>query len=280
LSKPSVDDSVFDNALNELIKLENEYPEFSDENSPTKKVGSSLSNTFEKKEHSFRSMLSLSNAFNFDDLVKFEDRIKKEIDIDEIEYSVEPKIDGISISLVYKNGHLIEALTRGDGKIGEVVTNNVKEINDIPKTIKNKEHINFRGEIYMPNSSFERINNERAKNSLNLFANPRNATSGTMRQLDSKIVKERGLSSFIYAAYTESGEFLSSQDLLLKELKQQGFSISELSKKVKGIKEVFKHIELIESTREELDYEIDGVVIKVNDSHLYEEIGYTTKFPK
>jgi DNA ligase (NAD+) len=205
LSAPTVDDSVFDKHLHELIKLEEENPEFILKDSPTQKVGGTASSNFEKREHAFRPMLSLSNAFNNEDLIKFDKRVRESLDLESVEYTVEPKIDGISISLHYKDGKFFEAITRGDGKVGEIVTDNISRIKSIPKEISIKEEINFRGEVFMPNSKFEEINNKRSLEGVELFANPRNATSGTVRQLNPDVVEERGLDIFIYFAYKLDG---------------------------------------------------------------------------
>lgn len=277
---PTVHDSVYDKTLAELFALEKEFPSLATKDSPTQTVGaiSVESSTFEKTKHEI-SMLSLDNAFEFDDLISFDKKIREESN--EYSYFVEPKIDGLSISLIYKNGSLFKAITRGDGVIGEDVTNNAKQIKNIPNNIPFKNELTIRGEIFMSDEAFEIVNKKRIENGEVLLANPRNAASGTMRQLDPLIVKERKLRMIAYWAMIDSDNYLSgTQKEIVEMLSSFGFETSIYSKYAKDIFEVEKVIKNISKQRNKIGYEIDGIVIKVNETNLYEEIGYTTKFPK
>lgn len=279
---PTVDDSVYDNTLAELFQLEKEFPELVTPDSPTQTVGAGdvfiKSSTFEKTQHEI-SMLSLDNAFDENDLLDFDRKVRDESS--NFTYFVEPKIDGLSISLIYKNGLLSKAITRGDGAVGEDVTNNAKQIPSIPTSIDFQGDITIRGEIFMPDESFARVNHERELNGEELFANPRNAASGTMRQLNPLIVRSRGLKMFAYWAMIDSDNYaFETQEDTINNLSKLGFTTTDISKKANDINGVLKAIDAITHIRDDIDYEIDGIVIKVNESSLYEEIGYTSKFPK
>ncbi len=275
---PTVDDSVYDNALTELFLIERNFPELITKDSPTQTVGMLDSSTFEKTKHEI-PMLSLKNAFNLADIEHFNNQIKKEAL--NFSYYVEPKIDGISISLIYENGKLVKGITRGDGLVGEDITNNVKMINNIPHTIDWPNKIIIRGEIYLSNKNFDKINHLRHKNGEQLFANPRNAASGTMRQLNPLIVKDRGLEMIAYWAMVNEDNYAwKTQEKTLQGLKKLGFLTAKISRKATDITEVEKAINFITEQKNDIDYEIDGIVIKVNESDLFEEIGYTSKFPK
>ncbi len=282
LDKPTVDDSVYDQATKELNDLEKEYPEFANELSPTQFVGagddSFVSSTFEKTKHEIQ-MLSLDNAFDNDSLIDFDRKIRDEAN--NFSYYVEPKIDGLSISLIYKDGKLFKALTRGNGVEGEDVTMNAKQIADIPYEINYNKTITIRGEIFMSDDSFAKVNHEREINGDELFANPRNAASGTMRQLDPRIVKQRNLNMIAYWSMNDSDNYaFETQKETIDQLSNLGFNTSSISSHAKDINDVIKVIDDITHKREDIGYEIDGIVIKVNESNLYEEIGYTSKFPK
>lgn len=277
LDNPSVDDAVYDKAIQELIELEKKYPELIKPNSPTMRVGGEVVKKFEKHVHE-KQMLSLSNAFNKNDLIQFEKQIKKLLNSEEkIDYVLELKIDGISISLLYENGKLIKGVTRGDGITGEVITSNVKTISDVPLIIPYKKNLEVRGEIYLTHSQFDLINKERLKASENLFANPRNAAAGTMRQLDSTIAKKRKLKMFSYFWMNE--DIKTHEEGLIK-LKTNGFVTNSKTKITNDIEEVWNYCQKILVEREKLDYEIDGVVIKVNNVSFYKKLGFTSKFPK
>ncbi len=285
-----VDDLIFDNSINELQELEEIFPFLINKNSPTKNVGSLTTTPFKKQKHKFSSMLSLKNAFNNEDLIHFENQIKGIFVDKKIIYFVEPKIDGLSISLNYKNGKIISAITRGNGIIGENVLENVLEIESIPKNININDELEIRGEIYIDIDEFERINNERIlkneeiiKNGnkpLTIFSNPRNLASGTLRQLDKSVIKSRNLKSFFFSAISKDGHYWKTQEETITNLKKNKFSVNNLSKKANKINEVFEIIEKISSIRKKLKYEIDGVVVKINDYNLYDKIGETSKFPK
>ncbi len=282
-NNPSVDDVTFDQAINELIALEKKYPDLLTKDSPTQKVGGFASSSFKKLPHPIKPMLSLQNAFDKNDLFDFDKQIKKILNTSQdICYTVEPKIDGVSISLHYKNGKLVNALTRGDGIIGEDVTENIKQIIHVKKEISLKEEINLRGEVFMPLSSFDQINHQNLLNNQPLLANPRNGTSGTIRQLDPLVTKKRNLDLFVYFALSRETkeDYFPSQMETLNELKKIGINVNPLSKKVTSIEKAMEAIDIITESRDQLDYEIDGIVIKVDDNNLHEDIGYTTKFPK
>ncbi len=276
---PTVDDSVYDKTYAELVNLEHDFPMLKTEDSPTQRVGGdNLSSSFEKTKHEI-PMLSLENAFDNDKLINFDNQIKKEAK--DYSFFVEPKIDGISISLIYENGILVKALTRGNGIEGEDVTVNAKQIKSIPQKIDFEGNINIRGEVFMSNASFEKINNRRLDEGDVPLANPRNAAAGTMRQLDSRVVKERELDMIAYWAMTSQDDYAwETQAETIKNLKSFGFNVAEISKSAKDIQEVIEVIEYITKQKDKIDYEIDGIVIKINESWLYDEIGYTSKFPK
>ena len=275
LDTPSISDGEYDSALHELIQYEKKHPEFIDEDSPTQNIGGPISKKFEKFTH-VTKMYSLSNAFNDEDLLNFNKRIQKTLNIDEdIEYVTELKIDGISISLHYDNGKLQHGVTRGDGIIGENITKNILQIKDVPQTIDYKKNIEVRGEIFLPKDVFKELN----KNGSN-FANPRNAAAGTIRQLDSRIVGKRNLSTFMYSVTHLDDHGFASQSEVLKFLTNNGFNTNSKIKINKNIQKVITAIREYESNRDHYNYEIDGVVVKVNLTKLYDEIGYTSKFPK
>ncbi|QHX36141.1 NAD-dependent DNA ligase [Spiroplasma sp. TIUS-1] len=258
--------------------METQYPQFLTQDSPTQKVGGSVDSKFTKYIHK-SPMLSLSNAFDDNDLRTFDNQIKKSLENKKYSYVVEPKIDGLSISLIYKNTKLYKAITRGDGIVGEDVTDNVKMISSIPKTISNNsDYFEVRGEVYLPKLEFERINSERFKVGEKLFANPRNAAAGTLRQLDPQIVKDRNLDIWIY--FLMNKENILTHNESLKVLSEYKFRVNPLSIKTEDIIGVIKIINSLSAQREDLEYEIDGIVIKVNEFDHYDSIGYTSKFPK
>ncbi len=275
---PTVEDSLYDESLLELFELEKSFPELSTMDSPTKTVGNLSSSTFKKVNHDF-PMLSLKNAFNTEDLMHFNKQINE---ISETKYFVEPKIDGLSISLIYKGGILIRGVTRGDGIVGEDVTENIKQIKNIPIKIDVSLNIEVRGEIYIPLAKFEEINKNRELRGESLFANPRNAAAGTIRQLDPNIVSERELEMIAYWVFDLDLKTYKwgTQFDTINNLSKLGFEISEISSREKDLDSVIKRIEIITKQREKLNYEIDGIVIKVDNSNLYNKIGNTSKFPK
>ena len=276
-SSPKVSDQIYDKLKQEIILLEKQYDYLKSNNSPSKIVGYKPSKNFEKKIHKV-PMLSLSNAFNEDDLVNFEKRIlnylseKKNF---EITYSAEPKIDGISASLIYKNGIFKNGLSRGDGKEGEDITKNLATIGDIPKTIESGDfpsEIDIRGEVFIKNSDFEKL---KAK-----FANPRNAASGSLRQKNSEETKKIPLKFIAYAYGYENGLKTNTQSDYLLKLRKWGFKTNPLNKTITGIKNLLKNYEDVEKKRSNLDFDIDGVVYKINDFSLQKRLGNVANAPR
>ena len=274
---PQISDTEYDTLYKQLEKLEQEYPEFILDNSPTQRVGDRVLDEFEKVIHKV-PMLSLSNTFSIEDLRDFASRISKLSSNDSIEYICELKIDGLAISINYENGKLVSAATRGDGMVGENVTENIKTIFSIPKTLKTKKSFEVRGEVYLPKKSFELLNKEREENNEVLFANPRNAAAGSLRQLDSKITAKRRLSAFIYSVVGD--ENINSQKMALTVAADLGLPVNPNFKLCKTIDEVVDYIMYWEEHKQDLPYEIDGIVIKVNSYSLQKEIGSTQKSPR
>ncbi len=281
LDNPSVDDSVYDKTMIRLQSLENQYPEFKTTNSISNRVGGFVSDKFIKRKH-LHKMLSLDNAFDQPDLIRFETHIK-ESSQKPIEYIVEPKIDGLSISLIYKNSKLEYALTRGDGIHGEDVTANIYTIKSIPLFIDEKykdEVVEIRGEVFIDKYEFEKINNELKESNTKLFANPRNAAAGSLRNLNSSICASRNLKAYFYYCPNPEAIQVSTQEELINWLKDNKFPTAEYIKKANSMDDVNKQIEYLSSIRDSIDFQIDGIVIKYNFYDQYDEIGYTAKFPK
>ncbi len=277
LDKPSVEDSEYDRLMQELLSLEEEHPELKSNTSPTTRVGSEVVTNFEKIVHQ-RPMLSLGNVFNEDEIVKFDERIKKEGF--NPEYVCELKIDGLAISLVYENGVLVRGVTRGDGRVGEDITSNVKTIKSIPLRLSRDVDIEVRGEIYIDKKEFLRINEERKKAGLDLFQNCRNLASGSVRQLDSKVTAERKLNNFIYHLPNPLDYDIYRHSDALLFMKELGFRVNPKYKICKDVNEVISFINEATDYRSSLPYDIDGVVIKVNDIRMQEELGFTARSPK
>lgn len=279
-----ISDYEYDIRLNELKRLEEKYPQYNDENSPTKAVGASLKeNKFKKVEHA-HPMLSLANSYNPGEVLDFMRKIRKKLSKEqELKYCLEVKLDGLSISLTYIQGKLVRAVTRGDGFIGEDVTENILQIASVVKNLPKAIDIEIRGEIVLPLASFEKLNKERLEKGEELFANPRNAASGTLRQLDPKIVKERTLDAYFYFLVEADKLGLKSHSESMKFLESMGikttgiFELFETPKKIESIQE---RIDYWEKERENLPYETDGLVIKVDEINLWDEIGYTSKTPR
>lgn len=274
---PSVPDSEYDKLLHELIKIEEEHPEYKTVDSPTVRVGGEAQASFNKVNHD-TPMLSLGNAFNEDDLRKFDQRIREQIG--NVEYMCELKIDGLAVSLKYVDGYFVQGLTRGDGTTGEDITENLKTIHAIPLKMKEPLNVEVRGEAYMPRRSFLRLNEEKEKNDEQLFANPRNAAAGSLRQLDSKLTAKRKLSVFIYSVNDFTDFNSRSQSEALDELDKLGFTTNKNRARVNNIDGVLEYIEKWTSQRESLPYDIDGIVIKVNDLDQQDEMGFTQKSPR
>ena len=279
LDDPIVPDAVYDQYLHELIALEEQNPDLILPDSPTQRVGSIVSEGFKKVTHA-NPMLSLSNAFNEADLRDFDKRIQGIID-ESPTYVCELKIDGLAISLLYENGLLVRGATRGDGTIGEDITSNIKTIRSIPMRLKENVTVEARGEAYMPKSSFKKLNEERSAQDEVLFANPRNAAAGSLRQLDPKITASRNLSMFVYGMGGD-GEDQNIDNHLdaLHFMKKQGLPTNNETQKCTSIEEVLSFIEEWTEKRHDIPYEIDGIVIKVNDYAQQEELGFTAKSPR
>ncbi len=277
LDKPSVSDSEYDRLMQELISLEEKYPEYKSPISPTERVGSVVLSNFTKVAHE-KPMLSLSNVFNEDEIIKFDERIRKEGY--NPEYVCELKIDGLAISLIYKNGILERGLTRGDGKVGEDITHNVKTIKAIPLKLTKNIDIEVRGEIYIDKKEFIRVNEERKKQGLELFQNCRNLASGSVRQLDSSIAAERKLNNFIYHLPNPLDYGLYTHEDAMKYMESLGFRVNSKRRICKNANEIISFINEISEEREKLAYDIDGIVIKVNDIMMQEALGYTARSPK
>jgi DNA ligase (NAD+) len=277
LDKPSVSDQEYDRCMQELIQLESEFPEFFDVNSPTQQVGGLVLEKFTKVKHD-TMMLSLGNVYNQEEVEAFIDRIIKETGLDE--FSLELKIDGLAMSLRYDKGQFLRAITRGDGEVGEDVSLNVKTIKSIPLSISEKSSIEVRGEVYLPKAQFERINQERSLKQEELFANPRNAAAGSIRQLDSNIAASRNLDAFWYYLIQGEKYNLKSHSEALDWMKLQGFRINPYTKVCKGKQEVWNTIEEMSVLRQTLPYEIDGIVLKLNDFNGQNQLGFTAKTPK
>lgn len=278
LDNPSVPDSEYDRCMQELIRLEEEHPEYADANSPTQRVGGAVLDQFTKVEHK-RPMLSLGDVFDFDELKAFSNRVENAVG--KVEYVAECKIDGLAMSLRYNEGKFVQAVTRGYGTTGEDVTNNVRTIKSIPMEIPCMQEIEIRGEVFMPKKSLLKVNQMRKENGEDEFANCRNAAAGSIRQLDSKVAASRGLDAFWYhlpdgEEYNQNTHYDS-----LKWLESMKFKVNmEFTRVYSSIEEVFDFINEIGSKRADLPYDIDGVVIKVNSFALQRELGYTVKTPR
>lgn len=279
LDAPTISDDIYDSAYQQLVKLETEYPQFNNNDSPTKTVGNKTNNTLPKIFHQ-QPMLSLGNAFNYQDLLKFDQQIKKTLDENNIEYVCELKIDGLSISILYQKGKLTTAATRGDGIAGEDITNNILTIKTIPQVIPLKSNLEVRGEIFLSKEEFNHINQNQQQQNLPLFANPRNAAAGTIRQLDINIVNSRKLDAFLYYYINATNDNIKTHDQALFTLQKYGFIINEHWQLCKNIEEVWTYIQKYEKLRNNLPYEIDGIVIKINDLTSYDLLGRTNKAPK
>ncbi len=277
LDNPSVPDSEYDKLLHELISIEEEHPELKTSDSPTVRVGGPPLSQFEKINHD-TPMLSLGNAFNEEDLRKFDQRVRDKVT--NIKYTCELKIDGLAVSLKYDNGRFVQGLTRGDGTTGENITENLKTIHAIPLKIKEPLSIEVRGEAYMPRSSFLSLNEQKEKNGEQLFANPRNAAAGSLRQLDSKLTAKRKLDIFLYSVNDLTEIEASSQSEALNNLDELGFKTNKERETFDDIEGVLSFIEKWTEKRNQLPYDIDGIVIKVDDLSQQEELGFTQKSPR
>ena len=272
LDNPTITDQEYDRYMEELQRLEEEYPQYKKVDSPTQRVGSEVISEFKKVTHEI-PMLSLGDIFNEDEIIEFDEKVKKVVP--NPKYVAELKIDGLSVSLLYRNGELVRAATRGDGVVGEDITHNAKTIKDIPLKIKQPIDIEVRGEIYMSKASFKKLNENGAN-----FANPRNAAAGSVRQLDSKVAASRNLSNFIYHLPDPEDYNIHTHYDALNFMKELGFTVSPNNKKVNNIDELMDYINYWTKERPNLPYEIDGIVIKVNDLNDQKKLGYTARCPK
>ena len=272
---PSVSDSEYDRLYRELVELETAYPDQVLADSPTHRVGGKVLDGFEKYSHQY-PLYSLQDAFSREELEAFDARVRKEVA--HPTYICELKIDGLSISLTYEKGILVVGATRGDGSVGENITENLKRVKDIPLTLPEELDITVRGECYMPRASFDQVNQARQENGEPEFANPRNAAAGTLRQLDTAVVAKRNLATFLYQEASPSTR--DSQEKVLKHLEQLGFVVNPKRILAENIDEIWDFIQKVGQERENLPYDIDGVVIKVNDLASQEELGFTVKAPK
>ena len=272
---PSVSDSEYDRLYRELVELETAYPDQVLADSPTHRVGGKVLDGFEKYSHQY-PLYSLQDAFSREELEAFDARVRKEVA--HPTYICELKIDGLSISLTYEKGILVAGATRGDGSVGENITENLKRVKDIPLTLPEELDITVRGECYMPRASFDQVNQARQENGEPEFANPRNAAAGTLRQLDTAVVAKRNLATFLYQEASPSTR--DSQEKVLKHLEQLGFVVNPKRILAENIDEIWNFIQEVGEERDNLPYDIDGVVIKVNDLAGQEELGFTVKAPK
>ena len=277
LDTPSITDQEYDDMMDELIKLETNNPNLVRSDSPTLKVGGEIVSSFKKVTHNI-PMMSLSDVFNIDEIKEFDERVRKVLS--KVSYVCELKIDGLSVSLKYEKGKLVCAATRGDGAVGEDITHNVRTIKNVPLSLNEDIDIEVRGEIYMPISSFNNLNDERKKLGQNMFANPRNAAAGSVRQLDSKVAASRNLSTFLYHLPNPEKYGITSQMEALGFIKKLGFTVNPNIKKIDDINEIEEYISNYASIRESLEYDIDGIVIKVNSLSDQKKLGFTAKVPR
>lgn len=274
LDNPTVTDREYDNWMSELLDIEERHPEIKRKDSPSEKIGGEVISEFKKVEHKI-GMFSISDVFNESEIVAFDERIRKEFP--NPSYVCELKIDGLAVSLQYEKGILKRAATRGNGLVGEDITHNVKTIGTIPLRLNKPVDIEVRGEIYMPLKAFNELNEKRLKNGEPIFQNPRNAAAGSIRQLDSSVAKSRKLDAFLY--HVPETDKKTHYEALM-ELKELGFIVNPNIRLVKNIDEILDYINEWTARRGELPYDIDGIVIKVNDIHMQRELGFTAKYPR
>ncbi|MDA3916479.1 MAG: NAD-dependent DNA ligase LigA [Deltaproteobacteria bacterium] len=284
LDDPEISDIEYDMMLKKLIEIEEEFPEYSCPDSPTKRVGAPPLDSFNQADHSI-PMLSLDNAFNENDILNFHKRVVKNLNRENILYTIEPKLDGVAIELKYENGILLQAVTRGDGITGEVITDNIRTIRSVPlklneNKIKIPSLLEVRGEVIIKHPDFKRLNKTRLENKQNIFANPRNAAAGSLRQLDSKITSTRPLDIFVYGTGLVNGISFQTQAQMLQNLKSFGFPVNTNIKPGVNITQVLKSYKELENLRSTLAYEIDGMVVKVDDISFQKQLGEKIKSPR
>ncbi|BAP85175.1 DNA ligase LigA [Paucilactobacillus hokkaidonensis JCM 18461] len=275
---PSVEDYVYDQAYQRLVSLEKAFPELQSPDSPTQQVGAATISDFAKVEHP-NPMLSMGDVFSVAELIEFNDRLQRN-GVDHPEYNLELKIDGLAVSLMYENGKFVQGSTRGDGRIGEDITKNLKKIKSIPRTLSQPLTIEVRGECYMPKEAFAKLNEQRELQGLTVFANPRNAAAGSLRQLDPQVTADRELSTFIYYVPDYQTLGVTTQSAALLKLAELGFNVNLNNQVVDSQAEIEAYINEYTKKRNDLEYGIDGIVEKVNDLALQEELGSTVKVPR
>lgn len=278
IDQPTVEDYVYDRFYKELSDIEEQYPELITEDSPTQRVGGKVLSGFEKVTHDV-PLYSLNDVFSKEELLAFDQRVQKTLG-HPVSYVCELKIDGLSISLKYENGRFIQGATRGDGTVGENITENLKTVKSIPITLKKPVSFEVRGECYMPKASFVKLNLEREEAGKEVFANPRNAAAGSLRQLDTRIAASRNLSTFLYTVADFGPLTAQTQEEALEELASLGFRVNQERKLCQTIDEVWAYIEEYHEKRNALSYEIDGIVVKVNEFELQDQLGFTVKAPR
>jgi len=284
LDDPEITDAEFDSLFKKLKLLEEEYPNLLSDDSPTVRVGGFASSSFEEVAHSI-PMLSLDNVFSEADLLAFDYRAKKLLNLphnEKIQYVVEPKIDGLGVSLIYIDGKLETGATRGDGKVGEDITLNLRTLKSVPESLLTNvdDKVTVRGEVYMSKADFKNLNDSRTEDGESTFANPRNAAAGSLRQLDPKITAQRNLAFFAYYLVEKGNIKVKTQKECLSSMESMGFQVNPEIKVIEGIEKVVEFCKEFESKRQTLAYEIDGVVVKVNDLHLQDELGFTSRSPR
>ena len=280
LDKPTVTDYEYDMMYRELENIEKAHPDWITLDSPTQRVGSKISGGFAKYTHD-RPMLSLGDVFNDDELREFDQRVRGDLGGEDLEYVVELKIDGLAVNLIYEQGQFVRGVTRGDGRVGEDITNNVRTIRTIPLHIpSDSPHVEIRGEVYMPIASFEALNAQRRDDELEPFANPRNAAAGSLRQLDPRITAQRKLAFFAYALGGTVGIEIPSQEALLQDLKDFHFQVNPEYRKFTNIENVITFIHSWDDRRDTLPYATDGMVVKVNSFAQQQRLGNTVKIPR
>ncbi|CAI3259226.1 NAD-dependent DNA ligase LigA [Enterococcus cecorum] len=277
--QPKVLDSEYDKLYQELVQLETQYPESITPDSPTQRIGGVILDGFEKAVHEV-PLYSLNDAFSKEELEAFDARVAKALGHHNYSYECELKIDGLSISLRYENGHFVRGATRGDGSVGENITENLKTVRSIPMTLPEPISIEVRGECYMPKESFMKLNEAREQEGLETFANPRNAAAGSLRQLDTKVTAQRNLSTFLYTVAEFGPLEVATQEEALQALDRLGFKINPNRRICQTVDEIWEYITEYHEKRADLPYEIDGIVIKVNDLNLQDELGFTVKAPR
>ncbi|WP_248620947.1 NAD-dependent DNA ligase LigA [Enterococcus cecorum] len=277
--QPKISDSQYDKLYQELVQLETQYPESITPDSPTQRVGGVILDGFEKAVHEV-PLYSLNDAFSQGELEAFDARVAKALGHHNYSYECELKIDGLSISLRYENGRFVRGATRGDGSVGENITENLKTVRSIPLTLPEAISIEVRGECYMPKESFMKLNEAREQEGLETFANPRNAAAGSLRQLDTKVTAQRNLSTFLYTVAEFGPLEVATQEEALQALDRLGFKINPNRRICQTVDEIWEYITEYHEKRADLPYEIDGIVIKVNDLSLQDELGFTVKAPR